>query len=59
MLLDRDEFLVTYDPAKVSEETLIATIKLSGYTAQVMPAGSSDSVTEEKMVLPPGVSAAG
>ncbi len=53
MLLDRDEFLVTYDPAKVSEETLIATIKRSGYTAQIVPAGNSDSVVEEKVVLPP------
>ena len=53
MLLDRDEFVVTYDPAKVNEETLIATIKRSGYTAQIV-LGSPDSVAEEKMVLPHG-----
>ena len=53
MLLDRDEFVVTYDPAKENEETLIATIKRSGYTAQIV-LGSPDSVAEEKMVLPHG-----
>ena len=36
MLLDRDEFVVTYDPAKADPAKLIATIKESGYTAQVV-----------------------
>ena len=54
MLLDRDEFVVTYDPAKVNEETLIATIKRSGYTAQIVLGSSPDPAPEEKMVLPHG-----
>jgi len=54
MLLDRDEFVVTYDPAKVSEETLIATIKRSGYTAQIVSGNSSPAVAEEKVTLPHG-----
>ena len=36
MLLDRDEFLVTFDPAKTTEARLIAVVKKSGYTAQVV-----------------------
>jgi thiol:disulfide interchange protein len=36
MLLDRDEFVVTYDPAKADSARLIARIKESGYTAQVV-----------------------
>ncbi len=36
MLLDRDEFVVTFDPAKTSEARLIAVVRQSGYTAQVV-----------------------
>ena len=36
MLLDRDEFLVTFDPANTTEARLIAVVKKSGYTAQIV-----------------------
>ncbi|MBI1764196.1 MAG: thioredoxin family protein [Acidobacteria bacterium] len=36
MLLDRDEFLVTFDPAKADVKLLLATVKGAGYTAQVV-----------------------
>ncbi len=36
MLLDRDEFLVTFDSAKTTEARLIAVVRKSGYTAQVV-----------------------
>lgn len=36
MRLDRDEFAVTYDPAKVTPANLLATIKEAGYTARVV-----------------------
>jgi len=36
MRLDRDEFVVTYDPAKVRPASLIATIRQTGYTARVV-----------------------
>jgi hypothetical protein len=36
MLLDRDEFVITYDPAAASEEELTAAVKEVGYMAQVV-----------------------
>lgn len=36
MLLESDEFIVTYDPARVDEEVLTDTVKQVGYTAQVV-----------------------
>ena len=36
MKLDRDEFIVTFDPSKVAQSQLIAAIKTSGYTAQIL-----------------------
>jgi thiol:disulfide interchange protein len=36
MRLDRDEFVVTFDPTKADAKRLIATIKNAGYTAQVV-----------------------
>lgn len=36
MLLDRDEFLVTFDSAKTTEARLVAIVKRTGYTAQVV-----------------------
>src|SRR5215831_14044374 len=36
MRLDRDEFAITYDPAKVSPADVIATIRETGYTARVV-----------------------
>jgi thiol:disulfide interchange protein DsbD len=36
MRLDRDEFTITYDPAKVAPAEIIATIRQAGYTARVV-----------------------
>jgi thiol:disulfide interchange protein len=44
MLLDRDEFVVTFDPSSATEVQLIAKVKESGYTAQVVTA--KDKTTE-------------
>jgi hypothetical protein len=35
MLLESDEFIVTYDPSKATDELLIETVKKSGFTARV------------------------
>ena len=53
MLLDRDEFLVTYDPAKADTKLLVATVRKSGYTARVV-AGKNKSSALVMMVLPRG-----
>lgn len=45
MLLDRDEFLVTYDPAQADTKRLIATIKDAGYTAQLITSNPKPAVT--------------
>lgn len=49
MRLDRDEFVVTYDPAQVEPARLIATIKETGYTARVV--SGKDKVSREPAVL--------
>jgi len=36
MRLERDEFVITFDELKVTPQTLIATIRKAGYTAQVV-----------------------
>lgn len=36
MRLEREEFVVTFDAARVSVATLLATIKAAGYTAQMV-----------------------
>jgi thiol:disulfide interchange protein len=36
MRLDRDEFAITYDPAKVALAEIIATIREAGYTARIV-----------------------
>ena len=53
MLLDRDEFLVTYDPAKADTKLLLATVKNSGYTARVV-SGKNKSAATMLMTLPRG-----
>lgn len=53
MLLDRDEFLVTYDPAKADTKLLLMTVKESGYTARVVSGQTKSSVTVS-MILPKG-----
>ncbi len=55
MLLDRDEFAVTFDSAKITEARLIAVVKKSGYTAQVVV--GKDSAAElmaRQEILPSG-----
>lgn len=57
MLLDRDEFVVSYDSKKATPEKLIAKIKEAGYTAQVVTGKRSSTTTEaaiEASVLPRG-----
>jgi len=49
MRLDRDEFVVTYDPTKVEPARLIATIKETGYTARVV--SGKGKATPEATVL--------
>lgn len=50
MLLDRDEFLVTYAAAKADEKLLLATIRGAGYTAQVVA-----GVTRPAAAVPPSL----
>ncbi len=52
MLLDRDEFLVTYDPAKTDTKLLVTTINKSGYTARVVSGKKKSSAMV--MALPQG-----
>lgn len=54
MVLENEEFLVTYDQAQGNDELLIKTVKESGYTAQVLSDQTIKSETEEKTVLPVG-----
>jgi thiol:disulfide interchange protein len=55
MLLDRDEFLVTFDPAKTTEARLIAVVKKSGYTAQVVSErNKAAELTAKLETLPTG-----
>jgi|SRR5262245_24309728 len=49
MRLDRDEFAITYDPAKVAPAEIIATIKETGYTARVV--NGKGKVSRERIVL--------
>jgi thiol:disulfide interchange protein len=55
MLLDRDVFLVTYDPAKADTKLLLATVKKSGYTAQIV-SGKNKAAVTTVMNLPRGFS---
>lgn len=54
MRLDRDEFAVTYDPAKVDPARLIATIKETGYTARVVGGKEKASPGMTALSLPRG-----
>ena len=54
MVLERDEFIVTYDSTKATEELLIAAVKQSGYTAQVVSGQSGEPVSESNGSLPQG-----
>jgi thiol:disulfide interchange protein len=56
MVLERDEFLVTYDASKADDKLLIETIKQAGYTAQVVTENAAKSNEETITVLPQGFS---
>jgi thiol:disulfide interchange protein len=47
MRLERDEFVITYDESKATPKILIATIRQSGYTAQVVSGKDKESVSEK------------
>ncbi len=53
MLLDRDELLVTYHPAKADAKLLVATVKKSGYSARVV-ASKQESSVQTAAALPQG-----
>jgi thiol:disulfide interchange protein len=53
MLLDRDEFLVTYDSAQADAKLLVATVKQAGYTARVV-SGKKKAATLVVTTLPRG-----
>jgi len=52
MRLEREEFIVTFDPAQATLKTLLATIKEAGYTAQVVNAKTT-AATQTPTTLPP------
>lgn len=54
MVLENDEFLITYDPAKGSDELLVETVKKSGYTARVVSDHAEKTAEAEVTVLPEG-----
>ncbi|MBL8208329.1 MAG: thioredoxin family protein [Blastocatellia bacterium] len=53
MLLDRDEFVVTFDAAKADAKRLIATIKNAGYTAQVVSGDANESIAANAHAMLP------
>jgi len=54
MRLDRDEFVVRYDPAQVGPARLIATIKETGYTARVVGGKGKSATGAAPLSLPRG-----
>ena len=54
MRLDRDQFVVTYDPAQVEPAKLIAIIKKTGYTARVVSGRGKASPGRAVLFLPLG-----
>ncbi len=53
MQLEREDFLVTFDPSRGSVATLLATIKAAGYTAQAV-GDNSAAPTAPLTMLPAG-----
>jgi thiol:disulfide interchange protein DsbD len=45
MRLDQDQFIVTYDPSRVDEDKILATIKETGYPARVEADGHAIGTT--------------
>jgi thiol:disulfide interchange protein DsbD len=54
IILETDEFLVTYDPVKGNDELLVETVKKSGYTAQVVANQAEKTKKTEETILPEG-----
>jgi len=54
MRLDRDEFVVSYDPTKVEPASLIATIRQTGYTARVVSGKEKTSRGTAVLSVPRG-----
>ncbi len=54
MVLENDEFLVTYDTAKGNDELLVETVKKSGYTAQVVTNQAEKTRKTDETILPEG-----
>jgi thiol:disulfide interchange protein len=54
MHLARDEFAVTYNSSQITPETLLATIKQAGYTAQVVTGREKSALAATLTVLPSG-----
>jgi thiol:disulfide interchange protein len=54
MRLDRDEFVVKYDPAQVEPARLIAAIKKTGYTARVVSGNGKSATGTAPLSLPRG-----
>jgi thiol:disulfide interchange protein len=54
MRLDRDEFAITYDPAKVAPTEIIAMIRETGYTARVVSGEGKSSRERVVSSLPRG-----
>lgn len=54
MRLDRDEFVVTFDPVKADESQLIAKVKESGYTAQIVSGKTTGAEAVTPTTLPRG-----
>lgn len=52
--MERDEFIVTYDPAKADENALIAAVARAGYSARVVSGKSKESESEKEITLPQG-----
>ena len=54
MVLENDEFLVTYDPSKATDKLFVETVKKSGYTARVVTDLVNKNQETEITVLPQG-----
>lgn len=54
MVLETEEFLVTYDPAKGNDELLVKIVKKSGYPAQIVTNQLENTKKTEETVLPEG-----
>jgi thiol:disulfide interchange protein len=54
MMLEKDEFLVTYDASKATDDLLVESVKKSGYTARVVIDQNNKPEEKEVSILPQG-----